>query len=183
MHCRMCSQRLPRPGRLCRECDQEVSFARSRAKAFDGLPPPGFDVEGVEPGGARWTARVATRPIIIAAAFVAGIAGAGAFYAVGGTPGAFARQSVMIDRDLTLLRPRTVQAPRTAPTMRVASATAHTPAAYDRVLGLADALDGCAQQSFFARLACEERARARYCDGAAGRIPECGVTTPRGYRQ
>ena len=182
MHCRMCSQRLPRPGRLCRECDQELSFARTRAKALDGLPTPGFDVEGVEPREAGRAARLPARPIVIAAAFAAGIAGAGAFYVGSGPPGASARQSVMIDRDLSLVTPRAVQPPRSPPPVRVAAA-ARAPAAYDRVLGLADALDGCARQSFFARLACEERARARYCEGTDGRIPECAGTPARGYRQ
>jgi hypothetical protein len=66
---------------------------------------------------------------------------------------------------------------------RVASAAKHVPVAYDRVLGLADALDGCAKESFFARLACEQDARTRYCEGADGRIPECAGPAPREYGQ
>jgi hypothetical protein len=72
---------------------------------------------------------------------------------------------------------------RSAPKERVASAAKHVPVAYDRVLGLADALDGCARESFFARLACEQHARTRYCEGAGGRIPECAGPPPREYGQ
>jgi hypothetical protein len=50
---------------------------------------------------------------------------------------------------------------------------------FDRVLGLADALDNCAREPLFARLACEARARTRYCDGAAASIPQCADSTSR----
>jgi hypothetical protein len=69
------------------------------------------------------------------------------------------------------------------PKERVARVTPHMPAGYDRVLGLADALDGCARESFFARLACEQRARTKYCEGAAGAIPQCAERPPREYGQ
>jgi hypothetical protein len=63
----------------------------------------------------------------------------------------------------------------------VASTASRAPVAYDRVLGLANALDGCELESPFARLACEQRARARYCEGANGRIPQCADPATREY--
>ena len=79
--------------------------------------------------------------------------------------------------------PLVVPVQRSLNNERVASAVARAPVAYDRVLGLADALDGCALESPFARLACEQRARAHYCEGANGRIPQCADPPPREYRQ
>ena len=55
---------------------------------------------------------------------------------------------------------------------------------YDRVLGLADALDGCSHQPIFARIACEHRARERFCnDSGALQIPQCADRPPRDYGQ
>lgn len=64
---------------------------------------------------------------------------------------------------------------------RAASTASQARVAYDRVLGLANALDGCAPQSPFARLACEQRARARFCEGADGQMPQCTDTPARRY--
>ena len=36
-HCRMCSQRLTRPGRLCRECERELDRARATAESAGNL--------------------------------------------------------------------------------------------------------------------------------------------------
>jgi len=55
---------------------------------------------------------------------------------------------------------------------------------YDRVLGLADALDGCSHQPIFGRIACEHRARERFCnDPGALQIPQCADRPPRDYGQ
>ena len=35
--CRMCSQRLTRPGKLCRECERELQRARAAAASVDTL--------------------------------------------------------------------------------------------------------------------------------------------------
>jgi len=231
MDCRMCSQRLPRPGRLCRECEQELNLARSTAKTVDGLSAPAPDVDERLPmlGAVGWAARL-PRSTAIVAAFAVGITVAVAVYALNGSPGAGPGRSVMIDRDLSAVRARASHrsfggasgdaaaagsadvaarkparasdAPMampiaatvsTAPVVvsvqrsphdeRVASAASRAPVAYDRVLGLADALDGCAPESPFARLACEQRARAQYCEGANGRIPQCADPAPREYGQ
>lgn len=178
--CRMCSQRLTCPGRLCRECERELD--RERAAA-DGLAAvvelPDSDSGGAGPEAASLGA-LHSRTVALFAAFGIGIAASA--YVVHGTrsvPDAGA--SVMIGRDLTGITPREVRVP--APPERSpapgAIAVAHSAAPpYDRVLGLADALDRCRDAAPHARVACEARARAAYCGPAgADRIPQC--FTPR----
>ena len=60
-----------------------------------------------------------------------------------------------------------------------APAIAHAPS-YDRVLAFSDALARCGEETFFARLVCEERARRRFCNGA-GDLPQCASAPPRDY--
>ena len=174
----MCSQRLTRPGRLCRECERELD--RERAAA-DGLAAV---VELPDSAGGLEVARfgaLRSRSVALAAAFAIGIGIAGGVYVATGVPSRDAGASVMIDRDLSGIKPRAVRAP--ASSQGSASpgtiAVAHSSApSYDRVLGLADALDRCSDAAPDARLACEARARAVYCGSAgADRIPQC--ITPR----
>ena len=69
MRCRMCSQRLPRPGKLCRECERELDRARLAANTVAGLAPlgPAFAPPTIEelPGegasGARFRLRAPPR--------------------------------------------------------------------------------------------------------------------------
>jgi hypothetical protein len=207
----MCSQRLPRPGRLCRECEQELNLGRSSASTLGGTLSADPDADarlGLLGAGVRLP-----RSTIVVSAFVAGVTLAAAVYALNPWPATRPRGSVMIDRDLSAIPARaphrsaaggaaggmsgdvasraparTDDAPVPVPVVATASATdvqsstrderaastaSQARVAYDRVLGLANALDGCAPQSPFARLACEQRARARYCEGADGRIPQC----------
>jgi len=216
-HCRMCSQRLPRPGRLCRECEQELNFGRSSATTLGGVPSTDPDADArlamLGAGAVRLP-----RATIVVGAFVAGITLAAAVYALNPWPGTGTRGSVMIDRDLSSIHARTphrpvargataaangdvashkparsADAPVPMPVVATASSTdvqrsprderaaSQARVAYDRVLGLANALDGCAPQSPFARLACEQRARARFCEGADGQLPQCTDTPARRY--
>lgn len=240
MKCRMCSQRLTRPGRLCRECERELERARSTAASVGDLSSavPLIDaarMATVDPVG--WTGGFRARPTVVVAAFSVGITIAAALHVVQGSQAGGKSESVMIDRDLRSVRPREYRVPADVP-VRVdisgngvaqrnsvpasqrrepvvhtiaptasrspaamanqprlvpaaaaavsvpAAATAVSepaPAAYDRVLGLADALDTCSHESLFARIACEHRARARYCDGATNLIPQCAEQAPREY--
>ena len=249
MKCRMCSQRLTRPGRLCRECERELERARSTAASVGDLSSavPLSDaarMATVDPVG--WTGGFRARPTVVVAAFSVGITIAAALHVVQGSQAGGKSESVMIDRDLRSVRPREYRVPADVP-VRVdnsgngvaqrnsvpasqrrepvvhtiaptasrspaamanqprlvpaaaaavsvpaaaaavsvpAAATAVSepaPAAYDRVLGLADALDTCSHESLFARIACEHRARTRYCDGATSRIPQCAEQAPREY--
>ena len=174
--CRMCSQRLTRPGRLCRECERELD--RERAAA-DGLAAV---IELPDsPGAGRETERLRplrSRNVAVVTAFAIGIGVAAGFYVAHGarTPDD-AGSSVMIDRDLSGIKPRVVRAPASPASSAAPGAitVAHSTApSYDRVLGLADALDRCSEAAPDERLACEARARAAYCGSAgADRIPQC----------
>jgi len=215
-HCRMCSQRLPRPGKLCRECERELDRARLAANTVAGLAPlgPPLAPPTIEelPGNGAWTARLRPRaPIVAAVAFALGIAGAAVLYAAQGPAVSAQDGSVMLDRDVSHVTPRLfapsqhpsapavvqvtapeakpaparVSAPRPAPVHVAAAPPAEqaadateVPRSLDRVLALSDALERCASEAFFERLACEQRARMRYCDGA-GNLPQCARNAPR----
>ena len=178
--CRMCSQRLTRPGRLCRECERELDRERAAVEGFAAVVQlPGSSGPGAE--GATFGA-LRSRTVALSAAFVIGIGIVASAYVVQGARSAHgAGTSVMIDRDLSRITPREVQAPMPAQRAAAPAATAvASPAApsYDRVLGLADALDHCSDAAPPARSACQARARADYCESAgADRIPQC--ITPR----
>jgi hypothetical protein len=197
MHCRMCSQRLPRPGRLCRECEQELELAhsaRQTAGPVQGTHPDELYLAGL----CGWK-RFPSRPIVVIAAFVVGVSAAAAVYGLRNSSNA--GESVMIDRyhATRVARPPTIA--ESTPSVPAAPAlvrvTVVSPGAqnaidasvesaaqpehrtFDRVLGLADALDACAREHYFERLACEVRARARYCEGATATIPQCGQAASR----
>ena len=58
-------------------------------------------------------------------------------------------------------------------------ATASLPKAsdpQDRAQALTHALGRCGAEGFFTRVACEERARLQYCDGAWGSVAQCPVS-------
>lgn len=246
MQCRMCSQRLTRPGKLCRECERELGRARAVAASVDTLSVPLIDASrmaGTLPADS-WRARLRSRPALLVTAFSIGLATASAAYVAQRTHAMSAPASVMLDRDLRNVRPRSFGAPATArvanfqPTgspsaaapqraenalpapapespprhasaaraMRIVSGVAtatgttldpqQTAAAadrsnpvlmpvgaaapagaangLDRVLALSNALDTCAQEPLFSRIACEYRARLEYCAGAGARIAQCG---------
>jgi hypothetical protein len=75
MKCRMCSQVLTRPGKLCRECERELERARRADFAVDELAEivmrsdAGAPVRG-------WSTKLRTPRNVIALAFCVGIAGA-----------------------------------------------------------------------------------------------------------
>lgn len=244
MQCRMCSQRLTRPGKLCRECERELGRARAVAASVDTLSGavPLIDASrmaGTPPADA-WRARLRSRPALLVMAFSIGLATAATAYVVQRTQAASAPASVMLDRDLRNIEPRAFGASTTArranfqrigspsaaapesagnaqpasapessarhasaarPTRvasGVATATGSTPNAQiiaanaersnpvlmpvaaaapdglDRVLALSTALESCAREPLFSRIACEYRARLAYCAGVAGRIAQCG---------
>lgn len=206
--CRMCSQRLPRPGRLCRDCERELDRARLVANTVAGLAPlgPPLPVPAIEalPADAASPAR-SRAPIIVAMAFALGLAGAAVLLAGQRSTAPAHDASVMLDRDVSDVKPRMFAPPArpatphapvaasvarpspvtagasTSPPASVAAApkAAKAPRALDRVLALSDALGQCASETFFARIACEQRARSRYCDGA-GELPQCAHNAPRG---
>jgi hypothetical protein len=213
MRCRMCSQRLPRPGRLCRECDRELERARYAGVSIGELAPSPSSVEAsrMAPSGSR-----ARSPgPVIAAAFSVGLVAAVALHVVDKSEAAVTRASVMPEGNapralrrvsigdasalaVTAVVEAPASRPGTAPvTPRMARPPVREPATRDPVVEshgesdapaqvavvapaqhatqragvpdgtLEDALSHCSGERFLARPACEERARARYCDGAA----------------
>lgn len=260
MQCRMCSQRLTRPGKLCRECGHELEQARLAGLPVDELAavsPVDASRMPVAEGGARCFGRLRSRGSVLAAAFTIGVVGATAAHLAQRSNAVTAPGSVMLDRDLSELRPRSfarvsahptaneiaggqavaavqandaersdprVQTPggdrarsfaqhrvtlgaqptstaedsrdrrdpseRSTPPTRDASAPASAAMSdtsseprtgYDRVLAFADALARCGDETFFERIACAGRARARYCDGAAALLPQCASEIPRDH--
>lgn len=197
MRCRMCSQRLPRPGRLCRECEQELELAHSARQT--GGPVHGTQPDELYLAGLSGWKRFPSRPIVVVAAFVVGVSAAAAVYGLRGSSNA--GESVMFDRyhatrvaGAAVTAESAVSVPAAPALVRVTvvspgartaiDAGAESVAqpehrAFDRVLGLADALDACAREHYFERLACEVRARARYCEGATATIPQCAQAANR----
>jgi hypothetical protein len=85
MQCRMCSQRLTRPGKLCRECDRELARARSLTASTEGLAamPLPLDPSAIDmQDRLAWTSRLTSRTAIVVGAFVIGSALAAALYTV-----------------------------------------------------------------------------------------------------
>lgn len=247
MQCRMCSQRLTRPGKLCRECERELGRARAVAASVDmlsGVPLIDASRMAGAPPADAWRARLRSRPALLVTAFSIGLATASAAYVAQRTHAVSPPASVMLDRDLRNVRPRSFGAPATAqvanfqptgspsaaaperaqnaqpasppessprhanaaratrvvggvatatgstldaqrvatdadrsnPTLMPVGAAAPGRAAdgLDRVLALSNALDTCAQEPLFSRIACEYQARLTYCAGVAERIAQCG---------
>ena len=236
MQCRMCSQRLTRPGRLCRECECELERARQVGVAAGEPAAAGelLDVPAIVGGG--WAAPMRAPVAIVATAFAVGIAGAVALHVADTSHVRAPSRSVMLATGIVpqdgalheaaaaswrvaTARARVAAEPMTRQgaqpiTQRVVQPGAQTgsqtgaqtgaqtdappgtqtgatspeprrmawqaPAAGDGVRAdpahaLGVALSRCGDESFFARPACEERARARYCADAAASLPQCAV--------
>lgn len=95
MQCRMCSQRLPRPGRLCRECDRELERARHAGLSIGEPASAAPSVEGSRIALAGW--RVRAPGPVIAAAFSVGLVAAIALHVVDKSEAAVTHGSVMLD--------------------------------------------------------------------------------------
>jgi hypothetical protein len=61
-----------------------------------------------------------------------------------------------------------------------APAAAPTP---DRWQMMAEAMAQCSPAQFFARLACEQRTRNRYCEGYWGQVPQCPSAPTKDHGQ
>lgn len=269
--CRMCSQRLTRPGKLCRECERELDRARFAGVSHDDMAAlaPIIDASRIAAStsdGGR-LARMRQRGSVIAMAFTIGLVGAAGLHLAQRSTASVTPRSVMLDRDAGHERVRTwVSTSASAPpnatpsspdapasriaatsspdapapgsfattsastehalhdasvrraTLQVKSASAREPEhrlrdgsggqtastmraagsetvaavsapagetrpAYDRVLAYSDEMGRCGEETFFARIACEQRARSRYCDGASAQLPQCAGEFPRDHGQ
>jgi hypothetical protein len=110
IHCRMCSARLPRSGRLCRECEFEIDRARATAESNTGLSSlaPLIDdsrlIDGIV---SQWSARLHS-PIMLVVALAVGVTTAAALHVVQRPHVPTESESVMIGRDLTGIRARSL---------------------------------------------------------------------------
>ena len=92
MQCRMCSQRMTRAGRLCRECECELERARHAGLAA-GVSVPAVLPDA--PARAGWPAMLRAPGAIIGVAFAVGVAGAVALNLPDASHARVASQSVM----------------------------------------------------------------------------------------
>ena len=240
MQCRMCSQRLTRPGRLCRECEHELKRAEHAGYSIGEASPLDALAQAQPLAGREWLARLRAPGSVVTVAFAVGIAGAVTLHLADRSEAAQPRGSVMLDlnpgkvRQVSIVSPGAVanaesqpvpvaaettvgvssqaatnagnpaasstpgsSAARSRPRRPVqaaaleareapenAAATTERPAmapAPDASAAFGDALARCVDEPFLQRPACQERARARYCD-AASPLPGC-VPPPREYGQ
>jgi hypothetical protein len=71
------------------------------------------------------------------------------------------------------------QAPAPAPAPSKAPPPSKTVTAQaDRWQMYADEMARCAKENFFARLGCQQRTRAQYCEGYWGKVPQCPTAPP-----
>ncbi|HJU21117.1 MAG TPA: hypothetical protein VJ891_01285 [Casimicrobiaceae bacterium] len=121
MQCRMCSQRLTRPGKLCRECEHELDRARYSGMSIDALVAQSGGGEAsrlAEPG---WLSRVRSPANIVAIAFAIGVGSAGLVHVVGTQLPSAPVHSVMPDVDEpTPVRGIAFEAAAPSPATRVA---------------------------------------------------------------
>ena len=98
MHCRMCSQRLTRPGRLCRECECELQRARYAGASIGDVAPVIGAPETSRMASVLGLARVrAPRSIVaVALAFAVGVAGTVSVHVARDSEAATPRNSVML---------------------------------------------------------------------------------------
>src|SRR6185437_7811709 len=124
--CRMCSQRLTGPGKLCRDCEREIERARMAGVSVDEWSAvPLIDASRVAPTeeGAGRLGRRHSRGSMIAAAFTVGLIGAMAFDIALRSDAAAVPGSVMLDRDISGLHARSFM-PSSALTSELAGTTA-----------------------------------------------------------
>ncbi|HTR57703.1 MAG TPA: hypothetical protein VMM27_05985 [Casimicrobiaceae bacterium] len=72
------------------------------------------------------------------------------------------------------------KAPTKAPTNVAQTAAAVQP---DRWQMFADDIARCRKEDFLQRFVCEQRSRARYCDGYWGKVPQCPSAPPTDHGQ
>ena len=94
--CRMCSQRLTRPGRLCRECERELSRARYVGLSAGEPPLVAALPETLPTAGNEWLAHVRAPASVVAIAFAFGVAATVTLQVIEHSEAAVAHDSVML---------------------------------------------------------------------------------------
>ena len=95
-HCRLCSQRLTRPGRLCRECECELARARYAGLPIGELAPAVTSADTSRMAGGEWLRRARAPGSMVAIAFAIGIAATVTLQLVERSEAAVAGASVML---------------------------------------------------------------------------------------
>jgi len=112
--CRMCSQRLTRPGRLCRECERELSRARYVGLSA-GEPPLVAALPETSPmAGNEWLAHVRAPASVVAIAFAFGVAATVTLQVIEHSEAAVAHDSVMLGSHAASVRQVSIVSPGTA---------------------------------------------------------------------
>lgn len=159
MHCRMCSQRLTRPGKLCRECERELQRARYAGVSMDELLPSAPMIGASRMAG-TWLARLRSPGPVVAAAFAVGVVSAATLHVVRYATAAAASGSVMLERGAGDARVRAFP--------RVARA--------DHVVQSLPAADAASATAPDAPVHAASNPPSRYCDSAAASPAECAAT-------
>src|SRR5690242_17442508 len=94
--CRMCSQRLTRSGRLCRECERELSRARFVGLSAGEPPLIAALPETLPMAGQQWLARIRGPASVVAIAFAFGVAATVTLQVIERSEAAVAHDSVML---------------------------------------------------------------------------------------
>ncbi len=95
--CRMCSQRMTRPGRLCRECERELQRARYAGVSLAEIEPTLAAAEASRVVANDWLARLRTPGSAIAVAFAIGVSATVAMHIADNSEAAVTHGSVMLD--------------------------------------------------------------------------------------
>ena len=112
--CRMCSQRLTRPGRLCRECERELSRARYVGLSAGEPPLVAALSETLPMAGNEWLAHVRAPASVVAIAFAFGVAATVTLQVIEHSEAAVAHDSVMLGSHAASVRQVSIVSPGTA---------------------------------------------------------------------
>jgi len=112
--CRMCSQRLTRPGRLCRECERELSRARYVGLSAGEPPLVAALPETLPVAGNEWLAHVRAPASVVAIAFAFGVAATVTLQVIEHSEAAVAHDSVMLGSHAASVRQVSIVSPGTA---------------------------------------------------------------------
>jgi len=112
--CRMCSQRLTRPGRLCRECERELSRARYVGLSAGEPPLVAALPETLPMAGNEWLAHVREPASVVAIAFAFGVAATVTLQVIEHSEAAVAHDSVMLGSHAASVRQVSIVSPGTA---------------------------------------------------------------------
>ena len=112
--CRMCSQRLTRPGRLCRECERELSRARYVGLSAGEPPLVAALPETLPMAGNEWLAHVRAPASVVAIAFAFGVAATVTLQVIEHSEAAVAHDSVMLGSQAASVRQVSIVSPGAA---------------------------------------------------------------------